>query len=821
MVFVKDGELVKSNDDILFLNEKQQLHIESPSEEDSGHYTCFAENKVGSAEKNVIVTVLPPPKMMENNRVFEVLENDTRTLECPIKDPSVQIRWLKNGIPIATSPNLQFSTSGHKIHLMHGQVSDSGNYTCVATNEAGEARSNMKVIVLAPPHFKALPNELKVVQGHSKTIRCEVTGAPTPEIEWLKDGQKLDYPMFQSSNNVHYIHIRNATLEDAGNYTCTATNLAGKDSTSSNLKLKLTIPLKTTNKNLKVVTIAVVPSIASSERLVQVKENTTLSLDCVASGNPTPKISWLRNGVLIKSFEGPRLVIEAAQASDAGSYSCEAVNEAGKATANFEVDVFIKPRFKDLESEVRVIEGERARLECKAEGHPPPVITWLRGGRPIETMHNSILSPHGETLMILKSRRSDAGGYSCVAENFAGPAEAPFKLTVLVKPYIEEAIDQNPRVVNNRTIVLRCPVLGISQPKVCLFYKHTNCYRELHYFGVSSESDAGRYTCFAENEAGSLSTDLELEVIVIVKQHNLGPPKWPHDGNLEYEVKVGETVTMDCTFRAEPKPDILWYYKDSPLYLSENKLISSSGEQLTIRGAQLSDGGKYTCKAINEAGSAQVDMQLKVLVPPVIDKSNVIGNPLANAGSSIFLECPVSGIPPPTVKWFREGDEIDPADPRLSVTENNQTFGINNVMIGDEGHYYCLAENKGGYDTQEFDLEVLVAPEMDSHGTQKIVKSEDDNFVLTCPVRKSLENRAPAQIIWYKDNRSIDATVQQNVKLSSDSKKLHIMKATVSDAGNYSCYAFNRAGERHMDFTVEILCRVSKLVIVTVMSLRS
>ena len=49
---------MKSNDDILFLNEKQQLHIESPSEEDSGHYTCFAENKVGSAEKNVIVTVL-------------------------------------------------------------------------------------------------------------------------------------------------------------------------------------------------------------------------------------------------------------------------------------------------------------------------------------------------------------------------------------------------------------------------------------------------------------------------------------------------------------------------------------------------------------------------------------------------------------------------------------------------------------------------------------------------------------------------------------------------------------------------------------------
>lgn len=49
---------------------------------------------------------------------------------------------------VKTILNFQFSTSGHKIHLMHGQVSDSGNYTCVATNEAGEARSNMKVIVL-------------------------------------------------------------------------------------------------------------------------------------------------------------------------------------------------------------------------------------------------------------------------------------------------------------------------------------------------------------------------------------------------------------------------------------------------------------------------------------------------------------------------------------------------------------------------------------------------------------------------------------------------------------------------------------------------
>lgn len=55
-------------------------------------------------------------------------------------------------------------------------------------------------------------------------------------------------------------------------------------------------------------------------------------------------------------------------------------------------------------------------------------------------------------------------------------------------------------------------------------------------------------------------------------------------------------------------------------------------QKLIIRGAQLSDGGKYTCKAKNEAGSSEVDIQLKVLVPPKIDKSNVIQNPLGKAG---------------------------------------------------------------------------------------------------------------------------------------------------------------------------------------------
>ncbi|VDM97478.1 unnamed protein product, partial [Onchocerca ochengi] len=63
--------------------------------------------------------------------------------------------------------------------------------------------------------------------------------------------------------------------------------------------------------------------------------------------------------------------------------------------------------------------------------------------------------------------------------------------------------------------------------------------------------------------------------------------------------------------------------------LKRNHLILT---QITIRGVEVSDGGKYTCKTENEAGSADIDLILKVLVPPSIDTSNIIGNPLAVAG---------------------------------------------------------------------------------------------------------------------------------------------------------------------------------------------
>ncbi|VDK34256.1 unnamed protein product [Gongylonema pulchrum] len=62
-------------------------------------------------------------------------------------------------------------------------------------------------------------------------------------------------------------------------------------------------------------------------------------------------------------------------------------------------------------------------------------------------------------------------------------------------------------------------------------------------------------------------------------------------------------------------------------------------------------------------------MSLKVLIPPSIDTSNIIGNPLAVAGRSIYLECPVAGIPQPSVIWHKNDVPISSEDNRIVLDQ--------------------------------------------------------------------------------------------------------------------------------------------------------
>ncbi|KAH7713692.1 Protein HIM-4 b [Aphelenchoides avenae] len=325
---------------------------------------------------------------------------------------------------------------------------DEGRYTCLAANKVGKAEADVFLQVTDPPQINRAITELKAIQGSDQTIPCEVSGSPAPKVEWSKNGVPIDASLSHSSDNVHFLHLRNVNTTDAGRYTCIASNRAGDA------------------RHSVVLSVLVPPTIQDAERILKVNENGVLAMDCIVDGLPPPKITWRKDGKDVTGDAASRWMKEGISTADAGRYACEASNEAGTTLVDYIVDVLVKPRLKPYNSDVRAIEGERARLECKFEGNPEPQISWMYGGRPLADMNNFILSPRGETMMILKTKRSDAGTYSCVLENSAGTTEAPFTVTVLTAPHIDEPVDQNPRVITGNATLLACPVTGFPTPEV-------------------------------------------------------------------------------------------------------------------------------------------------------------------------------------------------------------------------------------------------------------------------------------------------------------------------------------------------------------------
>ncbi|XP_064367859.1 leucine-rich repeat and fibronectin type-III domain-containing protein 5 isoform X2 [Dromaius novaehollandiae] len=86
--------------------------------------------------------------------------------------------------------------------------------------------------------------------------------------------------------------------------------------------------------------------------------------------------------------------------------------------------------------ELRVLEGQRATLRCKARGDPEPAIHWISPeGKLISNATRSLVFDNG-TLDILITTVKDTGSFTCIASNPAGEATQTVDLHIIKLPHL-------------------------------------------------------------------------------------------------------------------------------------------------------------------------------------------------------------------------------------------------------------------------------------------------------------------------------------------------------------------------------------------------
>jgi len=76
--------------------------------------------------------------------------------------------------------------------------------------------------------------------NNTSVLNCVVSGHPSPQITWLRDGRPLDtqlHPNIRLLASARQLRIQSAAVADAGIYRCLATNKAGQDRLDYNLSV--------------------------------------------------------------------------------------------------------------------------------------------------------------------------------------------------------------------------------------------------------------------------------------------------------------------------------------------------------------------------------------------------------------------------------------------------------------------------------------------------------------------------------------------------------------------------------------------------------
>nr|CAD7259589.1 unnamed protein product [Timema shepardi] len=698
---------------------------------------------------------------VSDNPEVNLTVDERLKLRCNSPQPPTSVQWFKN------HHNLKFRTL---------EVSDSGVYRCLLTmNKGVQTWRNISVTVLPPDDYSMDSTSLDLNVNHIKSeyeakkhekMSATARGLLSVDEEdhVLNSGRaSSDSDELLSAGGLSAMSLMEGRDEDTNTMTNSSYNSTGQ----------LTLPYFIRKDKMS--------------RIIARPAGNMLRLKCLAEGEPSPNITWYKNGKELNRAAGMvhynrwSIMLEDLMTQDSGNYTCLVCNDVGCIDFSFQLMILdkllilyvlapldpinISPYIvPGLPSNMTALVGSEATFFCEVIGSS--WILWVHTPRDV---------PDEMELLDL-------------AANVSASQKRHNHSPIIVESPI------NVTVAAGGSNTFHCKVLSdlhfhmewfrgpVKESSVTAFNKmvkakddSNNTNPEYLNLLKVSKSDEGWYTCVAGNKKGITHSSAYLRVLDDAVNEVAS--------YLSHTVDIGGTASFTCDELKEGVDNVTWVKR----IMGENGTITevdikSTNEQdqnhLVLEAVNFDDEGWYTCVVCTstecyDAGTSRLFVQPRLVSMSLVedledshdaekeggstagsynatsqtmapkfvrpDKMHyVVAKP---AGNMLRLKCPAEGNPSPNITWFKNGEVPDRA--LGSIHYGRWSLMLEDLITQDSGNYTCIVCNV--YDCINFTFKVDIIERFPSkpyirdgypHNVTALVNS---SVKLECPPISDLE----------------------------------------------------------------------------------
>ncbi|XP_073769162.1 obscurin-like protein 1 isoform X49 [Danio rerio] len=508
--------------------------------------------------------------------------------------------------------------------------------------------------------------------------------------------------------------------------------------------------------------------------------------------DPEAPVRWYKNGVELQSMEGlhiqsegtmRRIVIQSAEFSHSGVYSCDAIDDVIRFNVEVEAPPVTFAYIPEDDLHRNIVEQDNILLHCQVS-RSDATAQWYKDGVELKSTSNVLIEVENDIrrLIILSAHLSDSGTYTCRA----GDSALVFKVNVREPPvmivYPKEDVHLDRHVPEE--IVLSCE---LSRPngKVTWFkdgqklqesenikLKTEGPYRRLKILHSGIE-DSGEYVCDTADDSIFFNLNIKEPPVRIVS---------PSQSQMELCQQTSERMVLSCEI-SRPNATVRWYRDGLEVEESDSLILEVDGvyRRLIIPKPTVKDSAEYVCDTTDDS----VTFFVNIAEPPVrfIRPRKMAYGVEKLVGEIVVLECEVCR-PNAEVSWKKDGDEIE-ENSNVTITEDgtNRQLTIHSADFEDAGQYVCDARD----DVMDFLVKIKDPP-------LKILRKADietkrqfmvsDAIVLKCEI-----SRANGVVNWLKDNEKIDGNEHFTCEEEGAFRSLIVLNAELRDSGEYICDA--------------------------------